>query len=874
MRMRKFLSCVLAAALAFGSTAAIAAPAEPETEAAEELGTEVAEELETETPAELETEAYANAYATYTITQGTVTGGTITIAQTSSMFGYGVSVEGTPDTTGYIGTLTLTDEDGNNIDTYIRIGPNEVNKWEFTMPDKNVKVNCTFEKKTVFLLFEQGADNATKETETVTRTVTGAPGTWVGFIVGDGYAVESATYMEGGVSKSLTIENGQFRIPGEGDDFKSIEVTVVYKKSWETSEITSISADVKHEDGSVANDVTVTINGDEVYLNVAHDFSGSLIVALSGTVLLDGKTTANLTAEETITMSAEQSTQSFRFRLYNADAIEMAVGYASVTVGRLPEGAEPGAVYVFDGLTRIYTMQDVTMQDVSGVTVELTPDKKSAVVTISEDYDGSMVWIQVEGTATKTVNGVTTTVKLADGFNIDGGSLDGNLHWNLKLEKDYFGPTIAHVEGTLIVKMKTEGSTILEQGRGFRTSRKFLGKPGSTIVIRPRAGYVVTSVTNNADRTAIPFENNTFIFPGEGTDDAILDVTVQFEGIYTATLANGGTFVGGSLPWWSDQTYGVNDVVALFPQPDEGYTVGSVEATYMDGGVEKTITAFLADAELYGDGRHMFYMPAADVTINVTFTKIAGGDEGGDTPDTGNTQVPGAVGTVTYPSTSSTPSTSSDTSSTPEPEETKPAVVEAIPSADKPVEVAVAEEIVSAIVGTTPEAVEKFKEATFTAEEIAAAGDKDVEIKVEVSAAPETVSTAKETINTAVGGEYEVGMFIEINLVAVLGDARKNLTETGSKVAITLPVPADMQGKDVALAREHDGKVTILDDLDKDPATITVESDKFSTYAFVTKKAQSAASEPNASTGIALGLTPVLLAGAAVAVAIFKKRGL
>ena len=64
------------------------------------------------------------------------------------------------------------------------------------------------------------------------------------------------------------------------------------------------------------------------------------------------------------------------------------------------------------------------------------------------------------------------------------------------------------------------------------------------------------------------------------------------------------------------------------------------------------------------------------------------------------------------------------------------------------------------------------------------------------------------------------------------GEKAELVTDLSTPVQITLPKPAESDTN--CIIRLHDGKAEILEDVDKDPSTITIRTDKFSPYAFAT----------------------------------------
>lgn len=99
---------------------------------------------------------------------------------------------------------------------------------------------------------------------------------------------------------------------------------------------------------------------------------------------------------------------------------------------------------------------------------------------------------------------------------------------------------------------------------------------------------------------------------------------------------------------------------------------------------------------------------------------------------------------------------------------------------------------------------------------------------------------AREALNNAAGsaGAKVVSvMDLTLNILEKNGDSAGKVTQLASPVEFTVAAPAidGVNAKDVdfAVLRLHDGAVTLLPDLDSDPATITFATDQFSAYAIV-----------------------------------------
>lgn len=81
---------------------------------------------------------------------------------------------------------------------------------------------------------------------------------------------------------------------------------------------------------------------------------------------------------------------------------------------------------------------------------------------------------------------------------------------------------------------------------------------------------------------------------------------------------------------------------------------------------------------------------------------------------------------------------------------------------------------------------------------------------------------------------HVIGLYLDISLFKQVGDGQpEGITRASHPLRIVLEIPEDLRAKDRAFSilRMHEGKVTVLPDLDDNPNTITIETDRFSTYA-------------------------------------------
>ena len=137
----------------------------------------------------------------------------------------------------------------------------------------------------------------------------------------------------------------------------------------------------------------------------------------------------------------------------------------------------------------------------------------------------------------------------------------------------------------------------------------------------------------------------------------------------------------------------------------------------------------------------------------------------------------------------------------------------------------------------TPEEQEAIKQGT------------DIKIILIVSDASKTVPTAdKEKVEVAINelDGYKLGQYLDLNLLKIIGSSEGvKITQTNKPIRIRFEIPKELRGKTkYSVIRVHNGTATVLPDLDSDSNTVTIETDKFSTYA-LTYQDKPAPSDPS-----------------------------
>lgn len=123
----------------------------------------------------------------------------------------------------------------------------------------------------------------------------------------------------------------------------------------------------------------------------------------------------------------------------------------------------------------------------------------------------------------------------------------------------------------------------------------------------------------------------------------------------------------------------------------------------------------------------------------------------------------------------------------------------------------------------------------------------DIKIVLDVRDASDSVSSEDKTlVEDALKGTKAQGFtapqYMDISLFKVIGGSRNVISETKEALLITIKVPDSLKNTDskrartFAVIRVHNGVAEMLEDLDHADDTITIASDRFSSYAIVYKE--------------------------------------
>ncbi|MCM1334120.1 MAG: autotransporter adhesin family protein [Bacteroides sp.] len=129
----------------------------------------------------------------------------------------------------------------------------------------------------------------------------------------------------------------------------------------------------------------------------------------------------------------------------------------------------------------------------------------------------------------------------------------------------------------------------------------------------------------------------------------------------------------------------------------------------------------------------------------------------------------------------------------------------------------------------------------------------DIKIILKVEDGTATVSAEdKATVERTIGGSngYTLGQYLDVELLKIIGGTQEKIRETSAEITVTFALPESLRkaGRAYAVIRVHEGAATILPDLDGDDATVTIRTDKFSTYALAYSDGENAQPNPPTTT--------------------------
>ena len=114
-----------------------------------------------------------------------------------------------------------------------------------------------------------------------------------------------------------------------------------------------------------------------------------------------------------------------------------------------------------------------------------------------------------------------------------------------------------------------------------------------------------------------------------------------------------------------------------------------------------------------------------------------------------------------------------------------------------------------------------------------------IRIILQVKDAEDTVSDGDKMAVTAALQGFSVGQYLDVSLYKLIGESRSDIHETEKKLMITIAIPETLKNGDggktrtFAVIRVHNGQAERLQDMDSNEDTITIATDRFSTYVIV-----------------------------------------
>lgn len=176
-------------------------------------------------------------------------------------------------------------------------------------------------------------------------------------------------------------------------------------------------------------------------------------------------------------------------------------------------------------------------------------------------------------------------------------------------------------------------------------------------------------------------------------------------------------------------------------------------------------------------------------------------------------------------------------------------------------------------------------------------GTDEIKIVLKVEDASETVSAEDKLQVEAVLQENEslvLCQYLDLTLLKILNSSESEITNTISPIPVIFEVPEEFKkaNRDFVVIRVHGDEITLLNDLDKVTNTVTIKTDKFSTYALAyidkdkikdndennsnnnedNNKDDNNNNEGNPNTGVYVSIIPFTLAAASLSALTIKKK--
>ncbi len=506
---------------------------------------------------------------------------------------------------------------GGGLDIKVEAGSSSVS---FEMPDGDVSIYATFKPKTYDLSVIGSTENGTieaPETKKYKSTVT------LNIKPNEGYEIENIVVivMDGSVPVPVTIDGktATFKMPAGNVTISATFRMASYEIT--TEETVNGAFQVDKETANFGDKVTITF-----YPEPGYEVSYVNVETISGTI-------------KTIEVTGEGNTRTF---IMPAGSVRISAGFEignySVTVNASENGnvqashstaqygdlitltVNPNEYYLLSNISIICNGEEVARQD-SGSTITFTMPAGNVTISATFAQNGNSITISDLTNGNLIVNPIIAQE-------------DESVQITIQPDAGYELETITVMFGNVPVALTGEGNTrtfIMPAGdvtvsatfsKISYTISKNPTENGSfevvenatfgdqiTITINPNEGYEVDTITvmNGIKKVTVSGEGNTRTFT---MPIGNVTISVTFSKI-SYTISKNPT-ENGSFEI-SKETATIGDEITITINPNEGYEVDTI--TVMNGSVEVTVS---------GEGNtRTFTMPAGNVTISATFSKIS-----------------------------------------------------------------------------------------------------------------------------------------------------------------------------------------------------------------------------------------------------------
>ncbi|MCM1495582.1 MAG: hypothetical protein NC089_07255 [Bacteroides sp.] len=115
----------------------------------------------------------------------------------------------------------------------------------------------------------------------------------------------------------------------------------------------------------------------------------------------------------------------------------------------------------------------------------------------------------------------------------------------------------------------------------------------------------------------------------------------------------------------------------------------------------------------------------------------------------------------------------------------------------------------------------------------------DIKILLTVEDASGSVSDADKALVASALNGYQLGQYLDISLFKIIGNNQNRIVKTQGLLRLVITIPdslkntKDNEKREFAIIRIHNGAASILNDMDGNVNTITIDTDRFSTYVIV-----------------------------------------